>query len=74
MLGAWIPLLLASSGGRINDLWYALPLIASISLVYSATRHEAMEIILPRALRMAFWIVFFLSLFFVALYFIADSL
>lgn len=67
-------MLLAAMGGRTSDLWYALPLIVSISLIYSATRHEAMEDILPRAMRMAFWIIFFLSVFFVLLYFVANGL
>lgn len=62
------------NGGRILDVWYALPLIVSISLVYSATRHERMEDILPRAARMAFWIIFFLSILFVILYWVANRL
>jgi hypothetical protein len=33
------------------DLWYALPAIIAISLVYAATRHEAMGPILRHALR-----------------------
>ncbi|MFN5298553.1 MAG: hypothetical protein ACK5HA_09650, partial [Planctomycetaceae bacterium] len=32
--------------------WYAIPLIISISLVYSASRHEGPPLILRRALRL----------------------
>ena len=32
-----------------NDLWYALPLVISASLVYAATRHESMPSILIHA-------------------------
>ncbi len=39
--------LLAAAG--FHDLWYAVPLIVSISLVYSATRAERMVPILHRA-------------------------
>jgi hypothetical protein len=41
-------------------LWYALPLITSVSLVCAATRHEAMDAILIHALRFAIWIVVFM--------------
>ena len=34
-----------------SDLWYALPLIVVVSLVYAATRHEEIDLILRRALR-----------------------
>jgi len=40
-----------------HDLWYALPLIVSISLVYSATRNEEMGPILAHALRFGAWVV-----------------
>ena len=41
---------------QINQLWYALPLIVSVSLVYAATRHEYMEPILGHAIRFGAWI------------------
>ncbi|MBX7072260.1 MAG: hypothetical protein K1X71_03865 [Pirellulales bacterium] len=59
---------------HVADLWYALPLIVSISLVYAGTRLEHMEDILPRAARMAWWTIFFLSLLFVLLYLVARWL
>ena len=58
-------LLLASI--LVNDLWYALPLIISVSLVYAATRHEATEPILRHALRIGTWIVGFMVVVFVVL-------
>jgi hypothetical protein len=50
-----------------NDFWYALPLIVAVSLVYAATRHEAMEPILRHALRVAVWIVGFMAVVFAVL-------
>ena len=40
----------------INQLWFALPLIVVISLVYAATRHEQMGPILNHAVRLGAWI------------------
>jgi len=51
----------------INPLWYALPLIVTVSLVYAATRHEEMGPILRHALRVGLWIVGFLAIGFVVL-------
>ena len=48
------PLLAASR------VWYCLPLIVSISLVYGATRHEFMGPILEHAVRFGGWIVTFM--------------
>lgn len=44
----------------INRMWYALPLIVSVSLVYSATRHEQVIEIVRHALRTATWIFGFM--------------
>ena len=49
------------------DLWYALPAIVAVSLVYSATRHEPMRPILIHAGRVALWILTFMFLVFVAI-------
>lgn len=51
----------------INDLWYALPLVIVVSLVYAATRHEAMPPILLHALRIGGWILGFMAVVFVVL-------
>lgn len=50
--------LLAATGAA--RLWYAVPLITSVSFVYAATRHEEMSQILIHALRFAIWIVVFM--------------
>jgi hypothetical protein len=57
--------LLAVAG--INDMWYALPLVVAVSLVYSATRHEQMGPILVHALRIGLWILGFMAVIFVVL-------
>ena len=43
-----------------SRLWYALPLIIAISLVYAATRHELMGPILRHAAHTVVWIVGFM--------------
>jgi hypothetical protein len=43
-------------------LWYAVPLITSVSLVCAATRHEEMSEILVHALRFAIWIIVFMGI------------
>ena len=40
----------------MNDLWYALPLLVAVSLVYSATRHERWKPILSNAVRFGAWV------------------
>jgi len=50
-----------------GDLWYAVPLIIAVSLVYAATRHERMRPILLHAGRFALWIVGFMAVVFVVL-------
>lgn len=47
--------LLAASG--IRQLWYAIPLVLVISLVYAATRHESVVPIFRHALGCGTWIV-----------------
>jgi hypothetical protein len=53
------------------NLWYALPLIVSVSLVYAATRHELMKPILIHAARTAVWIVGFMAIIFAVIYAVA---
>ncbi len=48
----------------INQLWYLLPLIVSVSLVYGATRHELMVPILQNSLRAGIWISGFIAVIF----------
>ena len=60
--------------GAINMMWYSLPLIVVISLVYSATRHEAMNVILGHALRLGVMITGFMLAIMVVLAVIAWRL
>jgi uncharacterized membrane protein YjjP (DUF1212 family) len=46
---------------EINRLWFAIPLLVAVSLVYAATRHESMRDILPHATRFGFWTVVFMA-------------
>ncbi len=48
-------------------IWFAVPIIVSVSLVYAATRHEEMGPILVHAGRFAVWIVVFMAIVFAAL-------
>jgi hypothetical protein len=59
--------LLLADHSRIwgNDLWYALPIVIAVSLVYAATRHEQMRPILAHAVRVAVWIASFMLAVFV---------
>lgn len=72
MPGVVLPWLLF--GARINDLWYAIPLIVAVSLVYSATRHELAGPIVGGAMRMAAWICGFMLVGFVLLFAISAML
>lgn len=58
---------LLASVADTNRLWYALPLVVSVSLVYGATRHELMKPILNNALRAAAGIGGFMGVIFVLL-------
>lgn len=64
----------ASKAVGINQLWYLIPLIVSVSLVYGATRHELMGPILVHSLRAARWIVGFIAVIFAVLYAVSRSL
>ena len=46
---------------QANQLWYSVPLVVAVSLVYAGTRHEDMPRILGYATRLGFWIFFFLA-------------
>ena len=55
-----IDLFTASPLLGVTRLWYCLPLILSISLVYGATRHELVPQIVDHAVRFGAWIVTFM--------------
>lgn len=45
-------------------MWYSVPLVVVISLVYAATRHELMGPILEHALRFGLWVIGFMAVVF----------
>jgi len=49
------------------NLWYAVTLLISVSLVCAATRQEEMSSILQHAARFAIWVVVFMGIVMVAL-------
>jgi hypothetical protein len=50
-----------------TNIWYAIPAIIAVSLVYAATRHERMGPILVHAGRVAVWLVGFMFVVFAVL-------
>ena len=48
-------------------LRYYVPLLVAISLVYGATRHEDLRLVLRHALYTAYWITAFMGVIFVVL-------
>jgi len=55
-----------------NRLWYALPLVVSVSLVYAATRHERMSAILRHATSCAVWMSGFVAVVMTVLWFMGG--
>jgi hypothetical protein len=64
----WPIILAATAAAR---LWYAVPLITSVSLVCAATRHEQMGPILIHALRFAVWVLVFMGIILCVLQFLS---
>lgn len=63
-----LPLTVCLFAAHIHNLYYAVPLIIVVSLVYSATRHEYMQAIISGAIRVAIWITVFMALIFLVLW------
>ncbi len=61
-----LSMLMASSTAK---LWYLLPLIVVISLVYGGTRHESVAEILANSVRSAVWLAGFLLIVFGIIWF-----
>jgi hypothetical protein len=64
-----MPLLLG--GLPAAQLWYIMPLILAVSLVYGATRHELPGPILHHAFKTAVWMVTFMGAIFAILLFVS---
>ncbi len=54
------------------QIWYSVPLILVISLVYGATRHEYLKEILIHALRAGIWLVGFLGIIFLVVWWVSQ--
>ena len=50
------------------QIWYAIPLVVAISLVYGATRHENLKDILIQSYRSAVWVVGFMAIIFAIIF------
>ena len=59
---------------NINTTWFLLPLAASISLVYSASRFELRERIIQRSIRLFMTIMVFMVLVYAVLYLLSFRL
>lgn len=49
-------------------LFYYVPLLVAISLVYGATRHEDMHLVLRHAVYTAYWITAFIGAIFLVIW------
>lgn len=65
-VSASLPLAFSMMDARI---WWSLPLIAVISLVYGATRHENVQSIIVHAWKSAVWVVGFMLVIFAVIWF-----
>lgn len=66
MSAPFLPVLFAASFLG-SPLWYSLPLLVAVSLVYGATRHEAPRQMLEHAGRTAYWMLSFIGVVFAIL-------
>ena len=55
-------------------LYYSVPLVIAVSLVYAATRHERVGPILGHALRVGLWIAGVMAAVFVVLFLVSWRL
>jgi len=58
----------------IVQLWYLVPLVVSVSLVYGATRHELPRPIFHQAFKTAVWMLTFMGVIFTILLLVSWSL
>jgi hypothetical protein len=58
---------------HLHNLYFAVPLIVVVSLVYSATRHEYMPAIVNGAVRVALWITVFMLIIFAIIWVVSRQ-
>jgi hypothetical protein len=63
-----LPLSIPILVGMTPRLWYALPLIVVVSLVYGATRHENLREIFVHAFRSGVWVLGFMAVIFMLIW------
>ncbi len=71
-----IPIILATCcllGLSTAQIWYSVPLIIVISLVWGATRHERLPEIIAQSIKSLLWVLTFMGIIF-ALIFVAGYL
>jgi len=56
------------------QLWYSLPLVIAISLVYGATRHEYLKEILESSAKALGWVMTFMAIIFVLVWYFSRNL
>ena len=50
------------------QLWYAVPLVLAVSLVWGATRHERLREIFAHTIRSLIWVLTFVAIVFAVIY------
>jgi hypothetical protein len=53
----------ALAAAQTAAMWYAIPLVVSVSFVCAATRHELMRPIIEHAVRFGVWLLVFMAVF-----------
>ena len=56
------------AAGSTARIWYSVPLVVVVSLVYGATRHEHLREILIQAFRSAVWVLTFMAAIFAVIW------
>ncbi len=55
-------------------LWYSLPLIVVVSIVFGATRHEYLREIIYHATKSFAWLMFFMFVIFILVWWFSRNL
>ena len=68
MISAFFSELILARSIMDAKIWWAVPLIVSISLVYGATRHEHIGQIIIQSYKAAIWVIGFMLLTFAVIW------